>query len=155
MSLSGIRLGFLFALLLLAIVNYIPTRYWILAVLAAISWPYSFKTLCNQRVDPAFIREFNDARWIAWIAIPITAWGVLVISRNVRSRTATDQLWSRFRDTFGAVWALRLREQFNAAAQNVGWPVRLGWFGLVPKTENPDPEWHAAIVALMKRFKDS
>jgi hypothetical protein len=74
------------------------------------------------------------------------------IDRRFASGSATDQLWARFRDRFGAVWALRLREQFNAAAQNAGWPVRLGWFGLVPKTVQPAPEWHATLVALQKRF---
>jgi hypothetical protein len=39
-------------------------------------------------------------------------------------------MWRTFRDRFGFVWAQRLRDQFNRAAANAGWPVHLGWSGL-------------------------
>ena len=30
-----------------------------------------------------------------------------------------------------------MREQFNNAAQNAGWPVKLSWWGLVEEMQTP------------------
>jgi hypothetical protein len=63
-----------------------------------------------------------------------------------------------FRDRFGLVWAQRVREQFNRAAANAGWPVRLYWQGLHLSAGAPLPEPAvqaevvAALRALLKRF---
>ena len=43
-----------------------------------------------------------------------------------------ERLWFWFRDNWGVVWALRVLERFNRAAEVSHWPVRLTWFGLVP-----------------------
>ncbi len=41
-----------------------------------------------------------------------------------------DRLWLEFRDAYGALWALRVAERFNASAAMYGWPVRMRWGGL-------------------------
>ena len=41
-----------------------------------------------------------------------------------------DRLWLDFRDAFGALWALRVAERFNASSAQYGWRVWLAWGGL-------------------------
>lgn len=154
---------FLCAILGFGLVNYLPTRTGAFAIglipgclLLALrylwygdSFDQSSATLTEM------IKQRFTARSIAiGLSIANAGWAPFLMLRQPRKGSATDQLWARFRDRFGAVWALRLREQFNAAAQNAGWPVRLGWFGLVPKTDQPAPEWHTTLVALQKRFNE-
>src|SRR5581483_6960992 len=70
-----------------------------------------------------------------------------------------DKTWRTFRDRFGMVWGLRLREQFNRAAAHAGWQLVLTWRGLraLGKLEQqPQPEKDGdaltTLQALMKRF---
>ena len=79
--------------------------------------------------------------------------------RRNRTGDEFDALWLDFRNRFGLVWAQRVREQFNRAAVNAGWPVTLYWQGLLimAGTAPPDPDTQEAIVAtlraLLKRFR--
>jgi hypothetical protein len=87
------------------------------------------------------------APWLA--AIPIAL-------RSRQSRDA-DSRWRDFRDRFGVVWAMRLREQFNRAAEHAGLKVELGWRGLNRLDGQPvGPDERIAsqelLAALMKRF---
>ena len=67
-------------------------------------------------------------------------------------------MWLDFRDRFGFVWGQRLRDQFNRAAANAGWPVYLRWRGLRLRagTELPPDDLQTRIVdtlrAMLKRF---
>jgi hypothetical protein len=89
------------------------------------------------------------APWVAWARC----------SGNRRFSSEVDRLWLDFRDRFGLVWGQRLREQFNRAVANGGWPVQLRWQGLAVLHAShpaPDPELAANLVgllrALLKRF---
>ena len=78
------------------------------------------------------------------------------------ARSNCEQLWFWFRDNWGVVWALRVLERFNRAAEVSHWPVRLTWFGLVslsekrraPRPPSPD-ELETTFRNLMTRFADS
>ncbi len=48
-----------------------------------------------------------------------------------------DRLWLDFRDRFGIVWAKRIMDRWNMAAQSGRWSVRLELHGLVPATRQP------------------
>ena len=69
-----------------------------------------------------------------------------------------DRLWLDFRDRYGLLWGQRVREQFNRAAHNAGWPVMLFWQGLRlhAAAELPDEPTQQEIldtlVALLQRF---
>ena len=52
--------------------------------------------------------------------------------------TAFDRLWLDFRDRWGLMWSQRVREQFNHAAENAGWPVQLNWSGLVMRKDGAE-----------------
>ena len=78
------------------------------------------------------------------------------------ARCNCERLWFWFRDNWGVVWALRVLERFNRAAEVSHWQVRLTWFGLVPLSEqsvnlqSPGPdELETTFRNLMKRFADS
>jgi hypothetical protein len=69
--------------------------------------------------------------------------------------SAFDRVWRCFRDGFGFVWAQRVREQFNRAAQNAGWPIRLTWFGLRSEGAGSEPapeQVLGTLRAALKRF---
>lgn len=67
------------------------------------------------------------------IGLALLATGVLLATALAgaprRPCSPTDQAWLKFRDAFGAVWALRIAERVNAVAKAQSWPIRLGWHG--------------------------
>jgi hypothetical protein len=87
---------------------------------------------------------------------PITA--LIQMATRTPPSAEFDRLWLDFRDAYGLVWGQRVREQFNAAATNTGWPVVLRWGGirLKPGASLPDSavqeEIVATLQALLKRF---
>jgi hypothetical protein len=79
---------------------------------------------------------------------------------RVGPRTATwsDRAWLDFRNTFGAVWALRVMERINQAARQSGRAEVLRWQGFVAGWD-PLAEREAAgqsltmtIRMLLRRF---
>ena len=78
------------------------------------------------------------------------------------AQSACERLWFWFRDNWGVVWALRVLERFNRAAEVSRWPVRLTWFGLAPlrgqEGDQPAPspdELETTFRNLMRRFVQS
>jgi len=74
-----------------------------------------------------------------------------------RADDEADRLWRDFRDGFGLIWGLRLREQFNRAAANAGLAVELTWTGIRPageseKAQAAGREASLILRALLKRF---
>jgi hypothetical protein len=64
-----------------------------------------------------------------------------------------------FRDHWGVVWALRVRERFNRSAEAAGWPIRLTWHGVVPAPDGggdrggaPPEVAEATLIGLLRRF---
>ena len=76
---------------------------------------------------------FGASFWIAWLGRS----GLREPAGN-----EIDRIWVWFRDRWGAVWALRIAEQFNRSAALGDWPYRLSWTGLVPV----DPQSDAPLV---------
>ncbi|HEV3004408.1 MAG TPA: hypothetical protein VGX78_08090 [Pirellulales bacterium] len=109
------------------LVNHLPTRFWpsaALLSLAQLAWlvgylpggdavPFGYLPLAG--LAPA-----TAAIWLAHWPAP-----------KARSRRRPiDRVWLDFRDAYGALWALRVAERFNASAAKYGWPARLAWDGL-------------------------
>src|SRR5262249_45066753 len=87
------------------------------------------------------------APWLSWLFFLLPS----------RAQSHPDRSWRSFRNRFGVVWALRLREQFNHAARNAGVNVELTWQGLRRADGNPpsDEEQitsNELLAALMRRF---
>ncbi len=99
----------------------------------------------GDKLSEFFSILLGTVPWLGW----------LLLRLKPRHLTEVDRKWLVFRDSFGLVWGQRQREQFNRAAANAGWSVRLGWGGLRRISEAPPPA-NAAILALLagvlKRF---
>ncbi|MBL8799017.1 MAG: hypothetical protein JNM56_34345 [Planctomycetia bacterium] len=150
--LGGIRLLFLAGTLGVGILNYLPTRLGLGAMLLATAcglelWSWA------EPVTRWEARQFVSACLLA--LAPWTAW--LSLRWRAPAMSAFDGLWWDFRDGYGLVWGQRLREQFNNAARHAGLPVELRWHGLQATSgTNPDGATHDASLrtlhALLKRF---
>ncbi len=132
-----IFLGFVLAAGLL---NYLPTRQ---ALTVSMLGAWCALELAEVRM-PASIVLLALAPWMGLLFAP------------TKLDDDFDSLWREYRDRFGFVWAQRLREQFNRAAENAGWPVTLGWGGLRQSGPGEMPEGErlvATMRALLTRFR--
>jgi len=146
LKLGPVRLGLIAAVWLTGTGNYLLTPSCLggLALLAAGGLAFEHLRIGHPAGSVTLACSLAGvAPWLAWLGLtwrPVPA-------------TAPDQEWQQFRDRFGAIWALRLAEQFNRAAANAGWPVRLGWFGFQPPGAIQFDEGADALAALQRRFR--
>jgi hypothetical protein len=142
---------FLTILLVIVIGNYFPTRL----------LPGAFPLLLGS-VSALWELHRNigigDLRW-ALVLAALSPWLAAAGIRYWKppSSEAADQLWREFRDRFGAVWALRLQDQFNLSAQNSGLNLVLRWRAVHalesrPLTECEQVRSLELLVALLQRF---
>jgi hypothetical protein len=141
------HLAFLGVTLAVGVVNYLPTRLSLAVLFAAAGCGVEVARLAA--VGPA--GEFAGrallalAPWVGWV----------VVSGAPAPAAEFDRLWLAYRDRFGLVWGQRMREQFNQAAANAGWPVVLTWQGLAATAGSappPGPQAVATLQAVLKRF---
>jgi hypothetical protein len=146
LHLGEAHLAFLAATVAVPLVNYLPTRLGPAA--AALAAGAVIEALPLARVAVPGTAAAGRALvalapWLAWAGV-------------CRHRGATDfdRLWRAYRDRFGLVWGQRMREQFNHAARNAGWPVVLGWGGLRATGPGAPPPSAAlaTLRAVLKRF---
>jgi hypothetical protein len=154
--LDALRLLFLGGTVLVGVLNYLPTRLWAAALLVGLGCGWELLSLTEPALVPA---RYGDSFYPGWLCVALAPWaGLLGWRSRPPPRAAFDGLWLEFRDRFGLVWGQRVREQFNRAAVNAGWPVTLYWQGLVltPGSAAPDAAAQEAILAalqgLLKRF---
>jgi len=145
LQLTGVRWTFLIVVLALVVGNYLPTRLGLAAALIATASAIAlFPVMDGNQELSALARS---AALACTSAAPIAGWICLIARRPPLS--AADQLWLGFRDRFGAIWALRLQDQFCRSATNAGLRTTLTWNGL----RGPDdPRVYELLCALMKRF---
>ena len=148
MRLETITLIFLSIVLAVLVVNYLPTRLGVGALLLGIACGIEVAALARQDVGLLG----NVSPWslalAPWAALAGTRWGQV-------SATEIDGVWRGFRDRYGVVWAEPQREQFNRAAANAGWALRLGWSGLRRTSPGEAPEPAPVLDLLhgvLKRF---
>jgi hypothetical protein len=145
LSLSLPRLIFLAAALAVAFLNYVPTRLAPAALLAGAGCGIELASLARGERGPLVA-----AGRLALAAAPWTAY--LMIRWGREPASEIDRTWRLFRDGFGALWAERMREQFNRAAANAGLTGRLGWGGLKGAPAAEAEALLATLRALLKRF---
>jgi hypothetical protein len=146
---GAIRIGFLAATLTVALGNYLPTRLAPGMLLLAAGCLGEMLVLFGSE-ERSNLAPWRQASEVLIGCAPWAAWASLRWRQSVRSEV--NCLWLDFRDRFGAVWGLRLREQFNRAAANAGWPVVLDWSGLIANKPVSEEELRAVLCALLKRF---
>ncbi len=135
---------FLAVTLFVSVVNYLPTRLGLSAVVTAAGCGWEMMRLLG----------WNFPGWgLLLLALaPWTAWSTLAMRKPT---TELDRLWLAYRDRFGFVWGQRMREQFNRAAHHAGWPVVLRWSGVHQTAAEPAPDPAALMTvlrAVLKRF---
>jgi hypothetical protein len=88
------------------------------------------------------------------------AWTAWFLSRPAPEPRRLTSAWLWLRDSWGAVWAIRFSERWNAAAQFYGWPVRLRWRGFDPPNLSKNGDRSLGDAAedqfriLLRRFAD-
>lgn len=149
---NPLRLAFVIGTLLVGVLNYLPTRLALTALLLAAA--------CAAELAILVGLEGEGLTTVGSWLIPLACWTGLLARPGAGAVTEFDRLWRAFRDRFGVFWAQRLREQFNRTAENAGWPVRLHWGGLrlisrvgVLSSSDPD-EMLQSWKAMLKRFLD-
>jgi hypothetical protein len=152
-GLGGLRLKgphclFLAATLAVPLVNYLPTRLAVGALALIAAFLFQVPPILGSKYADAGIGSTlaGFAPWLGWLGLALR-----------RNHGDFNCLWLSFRDRFGFLWGQRLREQFNQAAANAGWPLRLAWGGLWSMHGEMTPaESQEALVMLkaaLKRFR--
>ena len=158
LEINDARSWFLWLLILLAPVNYLPTRHWLTALLLAAGQviglsdylPLVGRPLFNQNVLAGlFVASLGLAR----LMIPR-------LGNEPQRSSGYDRLWLDFRDAFGLLWALRLQERVNFVAQTNGWDIELSWSGFRDKQGQPieqfdptiEPALRTSLKGLLRRF---
>ena len=147
-------------IVVVVVTNYLPTRFgWAAAALGGL-FLLEFVALTSTSWPPE--RRATAWSWIGWLLALALEVARLSARRIEAARSRCERLWFWFRDHWGVVWALRVLERFNRAAEVSHWPIRLTWFGLVPLSEAAgarplpsDDELETTFRNLMKRFAQS
>jgi hypothetical protein len=126
-ELHGVRIAFVMALIGLGVLNWVPTRHWEAAICIAVGqallYVEQFPGLPNLAVG-AFVAPGAAVFFVM---------GTVVLTLDVfaprRDESGLDRVWLDFRDSYGALWALRVAERVDAAAAMHEWPLSLTWSG--------------------------
>jgi hypothetical protein len=143
--------------LLVGVLNYLPTRLGLPALLIAAGCVLDF---VNLGAAAGLASAPGTLQTLGHLLLGFGLWVALVLLGGSRFRgvAEADRLWLDFRDRFGLVWGQRLREQFNRSVANAGWPVVLRWRGLrllpgvAPLSATVQEAIVATLRALLKRF---
>ena len=149
---------FLWGLIVLGLLNYLPTRYWRSAILVALG------QILLLREHLWLSNEGSDAvsQLVAYLSL-LSAAGLVLSSSKRTTETKDSELatlssqWLSFRDSYGSFWALRLFGRVNQTAEQRQWPLRLDWSGLVKigeaePTEEQLEELRQTIDSVIRRF---
>ena len=151
---------FLMALIVLGPLNHLPTRFWSASLLVAAG-----QTLLLSEYLWSFTSE--STAWLLptgvgcfLLAAGIVTWQCRVAaSENGEedSLAAYSRQWKKFRDAYGAFWALRILGRVNQTAELCDWPMRLTWTGFelspeVKPTAEQLAELDQTMSTLLRRF---
>ena len=124
LEIGDARSWFLWILIAIGPINYLPTSRWLASVMIAAGQILALSEFLPLIQRPIVPHQHLLGLWLA-------ASG-LVIARMRSSPPAHqpyDRLWLDFRDLFGLFWSLRLQERVSTVAQSQSWPLQLGWSG--------------------------
>jgi hypothetical protein len=145
-----LRIMFLAGTLLVGIINYLPTRLGFAALMTGVSCGTVMVGIVEKERMPEQVTWFAA---LALVLLPWVAWGNW--SWGQQRGNSLDQRWLNFRDQFGLLWAMRIKEMFNHAARHAGWDIVLTWGGLVGPDVNKVSleEIEKILTGLLKRFR--
>jgi hypothetical protein len=125
-------------LVVAGVTNYLPTRYGPAALVLAAGFGLEYLALAHTEWNPA--RRGDAWPLVAWFQALAAALADGRARRRAEARNGLEAVWLWFRDHWGVVWALRIQERFNRAAEAAAWPIRLSWYGVVPVPAGAGPE---------------
>lgn len=148
---------FLIGLLAMGLFNYLPTRYWPSACIFAAG---------QAILLDDYLWQWNviDPQWALVIGLGCFLLAAIVASIRHRKKKTDesstlddfDQQWTRFRDAYGALWALRILARLNQTAELKNWPMQLTWLGFTRSEDKPTTEQleelQQAMATLLRRF---
>ncbi len=128
---------FLLILVVMTATNYLPTCYWLAGLLAGAS---QLCLLSKQLPGGRHLVRWLDphsSHWIATAALALLLLAVIFVQWISRARrtwnpnlvTPHDRIWRDFRDSYGALWGLRIVDRINATAKSHRWNIDLRWNG--------------------------
>ena len=123
---QGIRAWFMMILIFVSSMNIILGRFWICGILIGCA---QF-ALVNAHL-PSWL-QFQSTAMVPWgLGFAIAALiAMFALPKPDRSKMRVeDQVWLDYRDMFGGMWALRIRERINVTAKINDWDLRLEWDG--------------------------
>ncbi len=131
---------FLASLVAIGLLNYLPTRFWLASLLVALGqivllseYLGSIPMDATRWLLPIGVGCFlSAAGMVTWQCRPVTP----PAGGDSRSLAAHTRQWRKFRDSYGAFWALRILGRANQTAELRGWPMRLTWTGFNPLGES-------------------
>jgi len=146
---------FLWGLIGLGLLNYLPTRHWLAALLVAAGQI----VLLQEYLGLASELHVANGTLVGLICFTLAA---LLVRRRKKeipnSLLDYENQWRSFRDRYGAFWALRILARVNHAAELRAWPLRLDWDGFQLENEQPNDEQLAELQqtweGLLRRFVD-
>jgi hypothetical protein len=157
-KIGDVRSAFLWGLILLGLVSYLPTRYWLAALLL---FTGQIIALAPHLI---FIRR-AIAPQPEFVGLLLAVFAIVVAWFASRRRSTTennyDAAWRDFRDAFGLFWALRVQERMNAAAKQFSWDLELDWRGFRRASDgawiseidpNSEPALRSTFKGLLRRF---
>ena len=133
------------------VTNYLPTRFGAAAALVGLGLGCEWSGVCWPGLGP-------EVRAILWSAGPLLGGtGILLGSilgrQRPRDDSPSDRLWLWFRDRWGVVWAMRVRERYNRSASAAGWSS-LSWEGMSGGDVPVPGEAHRTLLLLLRRFAE-
>jgi hypothetical protein len=153
-GLDGPRLAFFGIIALMGVANYLPTRFGLAALLFCIGVGLQLAALGPWSETH---RHSTVLFGLAGIVMGCSTWLAWFLRRKSQGEDF-DARWLDFRDSWGLIWAMRVRERWNAAAKYHCWDFQLEWNGLKRRAggEATDPETAAQAIAqldlLLRRF---
>jgi hypothetical protein len=123
-------------LVIAGVTNYLPTRYGVSVCWLAFGLVHEYLALTR----PGWSASRKALTWsvVPW-TVAVGLWSAY--DRSGRGRAPSSVLgraWLWFRDHWGVVWALRVKERFNRQADVQHWPIRISWYGVVPAGADGD-----------------
>ena len=134
---QGIRAWFMMILIFVSSMNLILGRFWICGILIGCA---QF-ALVNSHL-PSWL-QIQSTAMVPWgLGFAIAALiAMFALRKPDRSKMRVEnQVWLDYRDMFGGMWALRIRERINVTAKMNDWDLRLEWHGFTAADGTPLPD---------------
>lgn len=167
-----IEFGLQIWLAVMGLVNYLPTRHALAAVLCGGgvlgSQLLAHRGIAESAAEFLNRRGISDFSWIGAVMHLLyflgTAWIFLRLNKGPHGVSESDAAWLRFRDAFGALWGVRVAHRVNEVAWQKKHACRLEWNGFHKKSTDssevgaaPQPpdvpsELTQTLHALLGRF---